>query len=356
MKVLHNIYAAILVLVVSVGLFFFSLFQYQLSSVSHESSEKEVIIEQGSVDAVARTLYQEGLIRDVLAFKLYSKLSGKTSLKAATYYLSPSMGSKNIIDILYRGNGKNSKQVSITFKEGYNINKFIQIVTSNTNILEEDIIAVLEDKEYLNELIHDYWFLTDDILNEKIYYSLEGYLYPNTYFFSSCDVSVKEIIISLLDETKKQLSPYQDKISTNNLRIHEIFTLASIVELEGTSLEDRKGIASVFMNRLEKGMTLGSDVTTYYGAHVNIGDRDLYASEVRECNDYNTRCATFTGLPVSPIDNPSIESIEAVLDQIQSDYYYFVADKNKKIYFSKNITEHNNIISQLKKQGLWYEY
>ena len=87
-----------------------------------------------------------------------------------------------------------------------------------------------------------------------------------------------------------------------------------------------------------------------------MGERDLYANEVKECNNYNTRCVTFKGLPISPIDNPSIESIKAVLNPKKEKYYYFVADKNRKVYFSKTLTEHNNTINKLKKQGLWYEY
>ena len=356
MKFIHNIYVAFLVLLVSLGLFIFALYEYQLSGVSNSSALKEVVIEQGSVEGVAKTLYKEGLIRNVLAFKIYTRLSGKTNLKAATYSLSPNMGTKKIIAILYKGSGANSNQVSITLKEGFNTTKLIKVLTEKTNITEQDIVTILKDKAYLQELIGEYWFLTDDILNDKIYYSLEGYLYPNTYFLSSKDVTIKEVLTTLLDETKKQLSPYQEKIESNSFSVHEVLTLASMVELEGVSLEDRKGIAGVFMNRLEKGISLGSDVTTYYGAHINMGDRDLYSSEVTECNDYNTRCVTFKGLPVSPIDNPSIEAIEAVLDAEKSDYYYFVADKNKKVYFSKTLTEHNNQIRKLKKQGLWFEY
>ena len=356
MKLLHNIYFAFFVFIVSIGIFIFSFFEFQLSGVSRDDSLKEVVIERGSVSSIADTLYKEGLIRSAFAFKVYSKISGKTNLQAATYFLSPNMGSKKIINELYHGSSTNHKQVILTFKEGYNFSKFISIVTEKTDIKQEEIMAVLHDKEYLKELIDKYWFLTDDILNDKIYYSLEGYLYPNTYYFASKDVGIKEIFSSLLDETEKQLSAYKDNVKKNQFHIHQIMTLASIVELEGSNLEARKGVASVFINRLNKGMTLGSDVTTYYGARINMGDRDLYASEVSACNDYNTRCSTFTGLPVSPIDNPSIESIKVVLEPIQSDYYYFVADKNKKVYFSKNIEEHNEKIRQLKKQGLWFEY
>ena len=356
MKFLHNIYFAILTLIVSVIVFGFAFYEFLLSPVSSDSTVHVVTINEGSVDSIAKTLYKEGLIRNVFAFKVYSRLSGKTNLKAANYSFSPDMGTKKIIYMLHGGKGVNKDQISITFKEGYNTSKFISVVTDNTNIKKEDIEGVLKDTDYLKKLIDDYWFLSDDILNEKIYYSLEGYLYPNTYFFASKDVSIQEVIHTLLDEMKKQLSPYEEKIKENKYSVHEIITLASIVELEGVTLEDRRGIASVFMNRLDKKMTLGSDVTTYYGARVNMGDRDLYAAEVKACNDYNTRCSSFLGLPISPISNPSIEAIEAVLDPVSSDNYYFVADKNRKVYFSKNITEHNNTISKLKKQGLWYEY
>ena len=132
--------------------------------------------------------------------------------------------------------------------------------------------------------------------------------------------------------------------------------MASIAELEGNDLDDRKKIVQVFQNRMQRGMNLGSDVTTYYGARVDMGDRDLYAEEVNTCNSYNTRCASFKTLPVSPICNPSIVSILAVIESDDNDYLYFVADKNKKIYFSKTLKEHNATILKLKEKNLWLEY
>ena len=129
-----------------------------------------------------------------------------------------------------------------------------------------------------------------------------------------------------------------------------------MVELEGNTLEDKEGIVGVFRNRLKSQMNLGSDVTTYYGLKINMGDRDLYSSEVNACNSYNTRCSSFKKLPVSPICNPSIESLEAVIEAQDNDYFYFVADKNKKIYFSKTLKEHEAMIKELKEKKLWLEY
>lgn len=111
------------------------------------------------------------------------------------------------------------------------------------------------------------------------------------------------------------------------------------------------------MNRLKAGMALGSDVTTYYAFKIELGERDLYKKEINSSNPYNTRSAANAGkLPVGPICNPSLNSIIASIEYTPNDYYYFVADKNNKIYFSKNSTEHNNIINKLKKDNLWYEY
>ena len=139
--------------------------------------------------------------------------------------------------------------------------------------------------------------------------------------------------------------------------LHEILTMASIVELEGANKLDRQGVSGVFYNRLKSGMQLGSDVTAYYAARVNMSERDLYQYEIDEVNDYNTRPGAMAGkLPVGPICNPSSTSIKAALMPEEHDYFYFVADKNKKTYFSKTYEEHQNIINKLKSEGLWFNY
>ena len=355
MKIKHNIYIAVLVLIFSLIVFFATLFNYGLSKVSNDDTLKKVVIEKGSIDKVASTLYNHKLIKSKFAFKLYVRISNKSNLMAATYNLSEDMGTRKIVDILSKGK-KVSDDIRITFKEGLNMRSVAKIIASNTNSTEEDVYDLLKDSNYIDKLINKYWFLDDSIKNSDIYYPLEGYLYPNTYDFASEKSSVDEIFEQMLDETNRQLSKYKDVISSNSFSVHELMTLASIVELEGITLEERKKIARVFMNRMNKNMNLGSDVTTYYGARVDMGERDLYSEEVVSCNNYNTRCATFKKLPVSPICNPSIEAIEAVINPDKNDYYYFVADKNKRIYFSRTQAEHNNIINKLKNSNLWYDY
>lgn len=352
MSIFHNIYIAIIALIISIIIFSYAIFNYSLSAVSSSTIEKIVEIKPGGIDSVATTLYKERLIRSKWAFILYVKLTGKSNLKAATYTLSENMGTKKIVKILSFGKA-NSSDIKITFKEGWNIRKIASVIANNTNNTEDEFYNILNDKTYLEELINKYWFLSEDILNNKIYYSLEGYLYPNTYNFASKDVSIKTIIEVMLDEMDKELSTLKDMINNSNYSVHEILTLASIVELEGTAIEDRAKIAKVFLNRISANMNLGSDVTTFYGVKVDIGDRTLYSSEVSSCNSYNTRCATFKGLPISPVCNPAINTIEVVLNPDNNNYLYFVSDKNKKVYYSKTLKEQEATIKKLKSEGLW---
>ena len=161
----------------------------------------------------------------------------------------------------------------------------------------------------------------------------------------------------MLDETDRQLTKQKDSIDSNSLDIHNILTLSSIVELEVANKEDRKAVAEVFYNRLNSKSfpTLGSDATSYYGAKVDDWTTGrLTSKELNDCsNKYNTRCPSNIGLPVGPIGNPSIESIEAVLHPEEHKYYYFVNDCDGKLYLTKTQSEHDNTINKLKKENKW---
>ena len=159
----------------------------------------------------------------------------------------------------------------------------------------------------------------------------------------------------MLDEMDKTLTPHKEEIQNNGHTIHEIMTLASIIELEASTSHERSKVAGVFYNRINDGWTLGSDVTTYYAAKKSFKE-DLTKEELDDCNAYNTRGTCFAGLPVGPISNPGKESIEGAISPTPSDYYYFVADKNGKTYFNTSSSGHYNTIQTLKQGGLWYIY
>ncbi len=331
------------------------IYNYELSPVSRDSEKVIVEIKEGSIYSIGDTLYKEGLIRNTLIFKVYVKVNRVNSLKASTYELDKNMSLKEIIKVLETGNGYNPDEITIIFKEGLNVRKIAKLVEENTNNSYDDFMKLMNDSDFIDKKIDEYWFLTDSIKNSKIYYPLEGYLFPETYAFLNKNVTVEDIVDTMLKEMGKVLEEYKDKIENSEYNIHELMTLASIVELEGASADDRASVAGVFYNRLHDGWVLGSDVTTYYYLKIDNfkqslnGNKNLYTCD----NAYNTRCTSFVGLPVGPISNPGKESIDAVINYKKHNYYYFVADCNKKTYLNKDATGHYNTIQKLKNEGNW---
>ena len=346
-KPLFFIIIIVLVISILIGSFFFLTGPVN----SFDKKDIEVEIPSGtSREKIGDILKEKGLIRSKTVFKLYLKINKADNLKAATYLLNKSMDVNTIIKELEKGSKYNPNRVVLTFKEGERVTDYAKLIDKKTNNSYDDVINTISDKKYLNELISKYWFLTDNILDSDIYYPLEGYLAPETYFFENKEVSVKEIITTMLNQEEKVLEKYKDKISSDP---HYYVTMASIVELEGTNSENMKTIASVFENRLKSRMSLGSDVTTYYGLQVAMTS-DLTTDEFASVNGYNTRSTTMMGkMPVGPISNPSKEALEASINHEVSDYYYFVADKHGKVYFTKTLSEHNAKVAEIKRNGDW---
>ena len=352
---LKRILFALFTLGVCFVIFCLCFYNYNLTAVSDNATNKVVVIEGGSITSIGKILKDNNLIRSEFVFKLYVKLNNINNLKASTYQLNESMSLKEIVSILKEGNSYNPDEITITFKEGKNIRSIASVIADNTNNTFDDVINKVNDEAYIDTLIQKYWFLTNDIKNSKIYYDLEGYLFPDTYAFLNKDVSVEDIIETMLNETEKKLEPYKDKIESLDLSIHEFFTLASIVELEGASSDDRKSVAGVFYNRINDNWSLGSDVTTYYA--LKIDDFKVSLTEgigLYKCDyAYNTRCNDFIGLPVGPICNPGMESLLATLEPTMHDSYYFVADCNGKTYLNKNASGHRNTINNLINENNW---
>ena len=354
-KIIPVLFFSIILIVILTVVSFLILFKINTSPVSKTSSEVTFTVNENETFlSLSDDLKKAGLIKSEFFYKLYIKLNTPTKLERGIYTLNKNMSVEDIVKVLDAGT-KNTDDIKITFKEGINMRKVIKLICEKTSIKEEDILSKLKDNNYLDTLITKYWFLSADIKNTNIYYSLEGYLYPDTYEFKK-DVTVEDIFDIMLSNTEKKLEPYKTNLTNNKYTTHQLLTLASIVELESVG-NDQAGVAGVFYNRLNNNITLGSDVTTYYGIKVDVNERDLYKDELNTPNAYNTRSSSMAGkLPIGPICNPSIKSIEAVINPTNSDYFYFVADKNKKTYFSKTYNEHLQTIQRLKSEGLWYEY
>lgn len=309
-----------------------------------------------STSEILKLLKENNVIKNENIAKFYIKTHNVKNLQAGKYEFNNEQTLDEVLKKLEAGNVMD-ESIVITFLEGKNMRYIASTIAEKTNNTANDVFKLLQDEQYISSIIKKYWFLTEDIQNKNIYYPLEGYLYPDTYSFENGDVKVETIFEKMLDKMDEVLTKNKDKIQKSKFSIHQILTMASIAELEGNNSENRPKIASVLYNRLEKNMSLGSDVTTYYAIKVDMGERDLYAKEINTYNAYNTRGPNMEGkLPVGPIANSSEQSIEAVLNPAKEDYLYFVADKNGEIYFSSTYEEHQERINTLRKRGLWYEY
>lgn len=355
---MKKILIVILVLIVLVAVGGFFTYKSLTGKVSDNGTEKEIVIPLGSsTEKIATILKDNNLIKNKLAFRIYAKLNKVSNFQAGTYYLKENMDMKAITEMLQTGVMFDPNELSITYIEGKNIKWLANMIEKRTNNSAEEVYTLLKDESYIDRLIEKYWFITDDIKNDDIYYSLEGYLFPDTYAIANQDITVEEIFTKMLDKMESVLNEYKEEIEKSKYSVHELLTLASIIELESMHQEDRKDVSSVLYNRLEKNISLGSDVTTYYSVGIDVGERDLYQKEIDTENPYNTRGPNMEGkIPVGPISSVSKSSIEAAIEPNNTSYLFFVADKNGKVYFTNTNAEHEQIIQDLVNKGLWYEY
>ena len=357
-KVIIRVSIIVALIIIVIGSVF-TWYNISLSPVNKDDITPynlEIPMGSGS-STIANKLKSEGLIKNELAFKIYVKLNKISNFQAGTYNLTKNLSVKEIVEILQTGKVNGKDTISITFVEGKNMRWVANKIAENTNNSEEDVYALLEDEEYINSLIQKYWFLTDDIKNEDIYYPLEGYLFPDTYQFENKEIKVEKIFETLLNQMDKKLSTYKEDIEKSKYSIHKILSAAAIIENEAVFDKDRKDVAGVIYNRLKENMAIQSDVTTYYAFKIEMGSRDLYSSEINKYNAYNTRGPNMTGkLPVGPISMVSIASIEAAINPNENNYIYFVADKNGKVYFTRTYDEHLEKVNELKNSGLWIQF
>ena len=344
-------YRKVFIILVLVFIFIFMsgilLYHSYISPVSGDDSFKQIEIKKGLTSSqIGKLLEDEDLIKDDRFFLLYIKINNINDLKAGFYKLSSSMGLKEIVALLQEGSNYNPDEITITFKEGINFREIARVIESNTNNTYDDVMNLLSDTEYLNSLIEDYWFITDEILNNNIYYPLEGYLYPETYNFKNKDVTVPEIFKKLLDQMGLVLEPFKAQIELSNFSVHELLTLASIAEKEVTKINndnsDRKNVVSVFLNRIDKRISLGSDVTTRYAIKLDEA-RPLTKTEYNSNSLYNTRNVNNLGLMPGPIAMVTKSSIEASINPNKTNYIYFISNiKTGETFFFESSRDFEN--------------
>lgn len=352
MKRLSNIAGGILVFSTIIIVVCCLFYNYQLSPVS--KSDKIVSVEIPSnttARGIASILKKNDLIRDERMFLIYVKIMNVDNMKAGYYEFSYNMGVKGIVSLLEEGSKKNPNEIQITFKEGITMRDIAKVISNNTNNSYDSVIEKSNDVTYIDSLINKYWFITGDIKNKDIYYKLEGYLFPDTYRFNSKDVTVEEIFNKMIGEMANVLETYRKDMEKSNLSIHEILTLSSMVEKEASREIDRSKVASVFINRINRGMSLGSDVTTRYAFKVDNPKQVLTKVQYNTRNPYNTRVTdgSMNGkLPVGPICTLSESSIKASVYPDDTNYIYFIANiKTLETFFYDNYSGFNKKKNEL---------
>ena len=324
---------------------------------------------------IADKLEESGAVKVPLLFRVYSKLMGyDNQFKYGLYTFNTEAGYKALCEMLIN-DGAKAETVEVTIPEGTGINDFTKNVNGE-KVTVPGIATILENKgvcsksdfyEALREAKRDSKLLSgaDDV---KTYYTLEGYLFPETYSFYSYDNSkecARLAVERMLKETENRITDEMFKRAEEmGYTMNEILTMASIVQMEAgievkteeakARLEtNMKGVAGVFYNRLdsvETGGTLGSSPTLFYGDSFKQDDGRY---NTQGDNDFSA----IKGLPPGPLCSPGIDAINAALYPKSSDYLYFVTDSSGNFYFHKTMAEQSATIAKLQQGKEWiYEY
>jgi UPF0755 protein len=301
--------------------------------------QKKVEIPIGSsVTGISEKLEANGIIKNAKVFKYYVKFKNEAGFMAGEYELSPSMEIPEIINRLKTGKVLQQAAFQLTIPEGKQLKEIAQIIAKTVNISEEEVFTQLNDRTFIQKMMGKFPdLLTTDILNPTIKYPLEGYLFPATYPFYKPNPTVEEMVVTMLEQTRKVITPYLAELSEEEITAHQLLTMSSLIEEEATEKADRKDISSVFYNRIEQDMPLQTDPTVLY-AQGKHKERVLY-EDLEVNSPYNTY--KHKGLPPGPIANAGKDSIEAAINPSETKYLYFLATAGGDVIFTKTLEEHN---------------
>ncbi|MFK8242145.1 MULTISPECIES: endolytic transglycosylase MltG [unclassified Facklamia] len=322
-------------------------FKQSLSPVDpNNQNTLEVVVPIGSTSRdIAELLKQNGIIKNADIFRYYMRSKNVSDLQAGTYEFSQSMDVDAVIKQLQAGGKPIQEDVDtkITVIEGMQLKEIAELVAKHTSISAETFMSVVNDEAFIKTLINKYPSLFKGLLEvEGLRYRLEGYLFPATYDYVA-GMSAEELITKMVDAANIRYQQVRELVDAHWLTYHQLLSLASIVEREGVTTEDRKLIAGVFFNRMEAGMALQSDITVLYALDKH---KEFVTYDDLEVNSpYNLY--QNTGITPGPVNSPSLDAIMAVLEPTWSEYYYFVADLDTgDIYYSSTLEEHEALVEK----------
>jgi UPF0755 protein len=286
-----------------------------------------------TADGVARQLEAMGLVRHPLVFGLLARQRGVSSrLKAGEYALSGPLSVQGILDALVRGD---VVRRDLTVPEGRNIDEVAALVVAE-GLDVSGFLAVARDPLPVRDL-------------DPAATSLEGYLFPDTYDVPQSPEAPRALALRMLERFREVIEPQLPRIQERGLTVRQVVTLASIVELETARSFERRRIARVFLNRLEKGMPLQTDPSVIFVLKLqgrwdgNIRKRDLDIDS--PYNTYKRR-----GLPPGPLGSPGREAILAVIEPAETKELYFVSRNDGSHEFSETLAAHNRAVNRYQRR------
>lgn len=318
------------------------------------------IPEGSSTKEIANILFENDLIKNATVFNYYSKIKSYNNYQSGFYNLSQSMSVDDLAKALQQSGTPTAQEEpagKVLIVEGYTLTQIANSVTLNaktddktdkTPFTSEEFLATVTNQEFIDRMVATYpnLFASLPAADSGVIYRLEGYLFPAVYDYYD-DTTIEDLVEQMISTTDARLQPYYEAIANKNLTVNEVLTLASLVEKEGSTDEDRRNIASVFFNRLNAGMPLQSNIAILY-AQGKLGEETTLAEDTNIDTSIESPYNIYwrAGLMPGPVNSPSLSAIEAVLNENATDYYYFVADVTTgTVYFANTIEEHDQNVA-----------
>ncbi len=276
-------------------------------------------------------LEHEGLIRTSVYFVYSGKSqSADRKVRAGEYELNPSMTPAEILAILLNGR---VVLHPLTIPEGLTIAQIAEVAAQDGFVDRAEFLRLAKDQTFISSL---------GVKAE----TLEGYLYPDTYKFSR-GIKTREVLVAMVEQLRQEVGPdLHARMQELKMTMHEMLTLASVIEKETGSGSERPEISAVFHNRLKKHIPLQSDPTVIYG--LPAFDGNIHKKDLSSPSPYNTY--RVQGLPPGPIANPGIQAIRAALYPSDSHSLYFVSRNDGTHQFSATLIEHNKAVEKYQKR------
>lgn len=351
-----------LILLIS-GVFIFFKLNLDVTNEFKENEYTSFTVDEGSFGKeTLQKLEDEKIIINSDITYLYSKLFLNLDFKAGDYKIPGNLSLTGVID--YLSNTKNiiEDTVDVTIIEGSFAKDFANEISKFTTASYDELISIWNNEAFIRQLMPDYPFLTEDIFKDDIKVYLEGYLFPSTYQFYRT-ASAEDITKTILNKTLDIYNKYQNDFnntpsfyhyeddSYKKASIHEVFTLASILQWESGSSKEMDKVASVFYNRLNAPEVLASTVTACYSFDLTKEEcaisGDNFEYTMKE-DGYTFNTYTKQGLPVGPVASFSEDALYACLHPADTDYFYFVGDtcEGTGTIFASTWDEHQDNIDK----------